>query len=119
MKYILILATCYLLGSIPFGLLVGKWLAKVDVREHGSGNIGMTNVLRTVGYFCAFLTLVGDMGKGVVAVLLGRHFVGDSTFTLIAGIFAVLGHNWPVFLGFKGGKGVATIGGVFIDQSCC
>jgi glycerol-3-phosphate acyltransferase PlsY len=114
MKYILILAASYLLGSIPFGLLVAKWWAKVDVREHGSGNIGMTNVLRTAGYFCAFLTLVGDMGKGVAAVLIGRHFGGDHTFTLIAGILAVVGHNWPIFLRFKGGKGVATIAGVLV-----
>lgn len=114
MKYILILAMSYLLGSIPFGLLVAKWWAKVDVRKHGSGNIGMTNVLRTAGYFCAFLTLVGDMGKGVAAVLLGRYFVGDATFTFIAGILAVIGHNWPIFLCFKGGKGVATIAGVLV-----
>lgn len=114
MKYILILAASYLLGSIPFGLLVAKWWAKVDVREHGSGNIGMTNVLRTAGYLCAFLTLVGDMGKGIAAVLLGRYFIGDATFTLIAGILAVIGHNWPIFLRFKGGKGVATIAGVLI-----
>ena len=81
MKYILILAASYLLGSIPFGLLVAKWWAKVDVREHGSGNIGMTNVLRTAGYLCAFLTLVGDMGKGIAAVLLGRYFIGDATYS--------------------------------------
>jgi glycerol-3-phosphate acyltransferase PlsY len=114
MKYILILAVSYLLGSIPFGLLTARWWAKVDVREHGSGNIGMTNVLRTAGWFCALLTLLGDMGKGVAAILLTRHFIGDETLTLISGIFAVVGHNWPVFLRFKGGKGVATIAGVLV-----
>jgi glycerol-3-phosphate acyltransferase PlsY len=114
MKYLLILAVSYLLGSIPFGLLVGRWWAKVDVREHGSGNIGMTNVLRTAGWFCALLTLLGDMGKGVAAILLTRHFIGDETLTLISGILAVVGHNWPLFLRFKGGKGVATIAGVLV-----
>jgi len=114
MKYILILTVSYLLGSIPFGLLVARWWAKVDVRQHGSGNIGMTNVLRTTGWFCALITLIGDMGKGIAAVLLARYFGFDPTLTLVAGIFAVIGHNWPIFLGFKGGKGVATIAGVLV-----
>ncbi len=114
MNYILIAIISYLLGSIPFGLLVGKWLAKVDVRKHGSGNIGMTNVLRTAGPFSAILTLIGDMGKGIVAVLLARNFGGDGIFALVAGILAVVGHNWPVFLRFRGGKGVATIAGVLV-----
>lgn len=114
MKYILILTISYLLGSIPFGLLVARWWAKVDVRQHGSGNIGMTNVLRTTGWFCALITLIGDMGKGIAAVLLARYFGFDPTLTLVAGIFAVIGHNWPIFLGFKGGKGVATIAGVLV-----
>lgn len=114
MSYILVLAVSYLLGSIPFGLLVSKWWAKVDVRQHGSGNIGMTNVLRTAGVLCALVTLIGDGGKGFLAVSLARHFVGGATFPLFAGIFAVMGHNWPVFLRFKGGKGVATIAGVLL-----
>lgn len=114
MKYILVLAVSYLLGSVPFGLLVGKWWAKVDVRQHGSGNIGMTNVLRTAGYFCALLTLIGDVGKGVVAVVLARSLTGDSFLGLFAGTFAVIGHNWPIFLRFKGGKGVATVLGVLL-----
>ncbi|HKM42528.1 MAG TPA: glycerol-3-phosphate 1-O-acyltransferase PlsY [Limnochordia bacterium] len=114
MKYILILAVSYLLGSIPFGFLIARWWAKVDVREHGSGNIGMTNVLRTTGWFCALLTLIGDMGKGVVAVLLARHFLFEPTWALVAGILAVVGHNWPIFLRFKGGKGVATVAGVLV-----
>lgn len=112
MIYIILFALSYLLGSIPFGLLIGKWFANVDVRKHGSGNIGMTNVLRTAGYMPAVLTLIGDAGKGVLAVLLTRHFAGDSSWPLVAGTLAVIGHNWPIFLGFKGGKGVATIAGV-------
>lgn len=114
MNYVLVLAASYLLGSIPFGLLVGKGWAKVDVRQHGSGNIGMTNVLRTAGYVPALFTLIGDVGKGVVAVLLARHFIADSWISLFAGICAVIGHNWPVFLHFKGGKGVATVAGVLL-----
>ncbi|MDI9484370.1 MAG: glycerol-3-phosphate 1-O-acyltransferase PlsY [Bacillota bacterium] len=114
MKHILILAASYLLGSIPFGLLIAKWWAKVDVRQHGSGNIGMTNVLRTTGAFCAALTLIGDMGKGMAAVLIARHFAGGGTFPLVAGLAAVFGHNWPIFLRFKGGKGVATIAGLLV-----
>lgn len=114
MKFILIFALCYFLGSIPFGLLVGRWWARVDVREYGSGNIGMTNVLRTTGWFCALLTLIGDMGKGTLSVYLARNAGFDPTICLIAGIFAVVGHNWPIFLRFKGGKGVATIAGVLI-----
>lgn len=114
MNYVLISLVSYLLGSIPFGLLVGKWWAKVDVRKHGSGNIGMTNVLRTAGWFCALLTLIGDMGKGMLAVVLAKTFGSDGTFALIAGILAVIGHNWPVFLRFRGGKGIATIAGVLV-----
>ena len=112
MIYALVLAISYLLGSIPFGLLMGKWFAQVDVRDHGSGNIGMTNVLRTAGNIPAILTLIGDGGKGAVAAILANQLVGDPFFSLLAGTFAVIGHNWSVFLGFKGGKGVATVAGV-------
>lgn len=114
MKYLIVLVISYLLGSIPFGLLIGKLWSKLDVREHGSGNIGMTNVLRTAGYIPALLTLIGDAGKGVVAVLLARHFLGDSSFSLLAGTLTVIGHNWSLFIGFKGGKGVATVAGVVL-----
>lgn len=112
MTYLLVLIVSYLLGSIPFGLLIGKWIAKVDVRNYGSGNIGMTNVLRTTGYLPAALTLVGDAGKGVLAAALANALIGDPFFSLFAGTLAVVGHNWSIFLGFKGGKGVATIAGM-------
>lgn len=114
MIYLVILAISYLLGSIPFGLLMGKWFAKVDVRKYGSGNIGMTNVLRTTGYFPAFITLIGDAGKGALAAILANNLVGDPFFSLLVGTLAVIGHNWSIFLGFKGGKGVATIAGVLL-----
>ena len=114
MKYIIVLIFSYLLGSIPFGLLMGKWWAKVDVRQYGSGNIGMTNVLRTAGYVPALITLLGDVGKGYAAVFLATG-VTDSVFlALLAGVAAVVGHNWPVFLRFRGGKGVATAAGVVL-----
>ena len=112
MSYLLVLITSYLLGSIPFGLILGKWLSKKDVREHGSGNIGMTNVLRTAGVIPALLTLLGDAGKGFVSVLLAAAATDDPFFALLAGTAAVIGHNWAVFLCFSGGKGGATAAGV-------
>lgn len=114
MIYVFVMAAAYILGSIPFGLLVGKWWAKVDVRQYGSGNIGMTNVLRTAGFVPALFTLIGDVGKGALAVFLAQRFLGDSFSSLLAGVLAMTGHNWPLFLGFKGGKGVATMAGVLL-----
>ena len=104
----------YLLGSIPFGLIVSKLWAEIDIRQHGSGNIGMTNVMRTVGYLPGLVTLLLDVAKGYVPVLLARQVSGDPTTALIIGVFAIAGHNWSVFLRFKGGKGVATTAGVFL-----
>ncbi|HBG08772.1 MAG: glycerol-3-phosphate 1-O-acyltransferase PlsY [Limnochordia bacterium] len=114
MTHVLVLAAAYVLGSIPFGLLMGKWWAKVDVRQYGSGNIGMTNVLRTAGYVPGLLTLAGDLGKGAIAVFLAKRFLGEPFWSLLAGACAMAGHNWPLFLGFKGGKGVATVAGVLL-----
>jgi glycerol-3-phosphate acyltransferase PlsY len=103
----------YLLGSIPFGLIVTRLAGTADIRGIGSGNIGMTNVLRTGRKDLAALTLLGDAGKGAVAVWLAGHFFGPNA-ALIAGLAAFLGHLYPVWLGFKGGKGVATYLGVLI-----
>src|SRR5579872_575303 len=104
------LAVGYLLGSIPFGLIFAFISGAGDVRKIGSGNIGATNVLRTGKKWAAAATLLCDGAKGAVAVLLARHFLpGYETF---AGFGAVLGHLFPVWLGFKGGKGVATFLGV-------
>lgn len=114
MKHLLVLLLSYLLGSIPFGLLIGRWWSKVDVRKYGSGNIGMTNVLRTVGYIPALFTLLGDGGKGLLAVLLAAEVTDNPFFALLAGTAAVIGHNWPVFLHFRGGKGVATAAGAVL-----
>lgn len=101
----------YLCGSIPFGLLLAKAAGLGDVRSIGSGNIGATNVLRTGNKKIAALTLLLDGLKGLVPVLLMSHF-GDSQAGMIAGLAAMAGHIFPVWLGFKGGKGVATSLGV-------
>lgn len=97
----------YLLGSIPFGIVMARLFGLGDLRQIGSGNIGATNVLRTGNKLAAFLTLIGDAGKGGAAVLLARALFAEDAAQL-AGFMAFLGHCFPVFLGFKGGKGVAT-----------
>jgi glycerol-3-phosphate acyltransferase PlsY len=111
----LLLATfilSYLLGSIPFGLIFG-WLAGAgDIRKIGSGNIGATNVLRTGNRWAAAATLIGDGGKAVVAVLVAQTYFGLAPFLVIAGFGAFVGHVYPVWLGFRGGKGVASFIGI-------
>ena len=103
----------YLLGSIPFGVIITRLGGAGDIRAIGSGNIGATNVLRTGRKDLALLTLLGDGGKGAVAVLLARAFLGEDAAAL-AGAAAFVGHIFPVWLKFKGGKGVATFFGVMI-----
>ena len=103
----------YLLGSIPFGLLLTRAAGLGDLRSIGSGNIGATNVLRTGNKALAAATLVLDAGKGAAAVLLARGFLGEEA-AMMAGIAAFLGHVFPIWLGFKGGKGVATYIGVLL-----
>jgi glycerol-3-phosphate acyltransferase PlsY len=107
----------YLLGSIPFGLLLTKIAGLGDIRGIGSGNIGATNVLRTGRKGLAAATLLLDALKGAIAVLLVRLLVYDEDIALLAGLAAVLGHLFPVWLKFKGGKGVATALGVLIAAS--
>jgi len=106
----------YLLGSIPFGVVMAKLFKLGDLREIGSGNIGATNVLRTGNKLAAFLTLLGDSGKGALAVIIARIVVGESG-AGFAALFAMLGHLYPVFLRFKGGKGVATFLGTLLALS--
>jgi glycerol-3-phosphate acyltransferase PlsY len=103
----------YLLGSIPFGLILAKLAGLGDVRDVGSGNIGATNVLRVGGKKLAALTLLLDALKGTAAVLIAAYFGGDAA-ALAAGLGAFLGHLYPVWLGFRGGKGVATYIGVML-----
>ena len=103
----------YVLGSIPFGMVIAKVMGLGNLREIGSGNIGATNVLRTGNKKAAALTLLFDAGKGAVAVLLARAFIGEDA-AQIAGLAAFLGHLFPVWLGFRGGKGVATFLGILL-----
>jgi len=114
--YIVTAVLAYLCGSIPFGLLLTRAAGLGDIRAIGSGNIGATNVLRTGNRWLAAGTLVLDALKGLIPVLVARHFVDDDAANLAA-IAAFLGHVFPVWLGFKGGKGVATYIGVLLGLS--
>lgn len=109
----LVVVAAYLLGSVPFGLVMARLFGLGDIRRIGSGNIGATNVLRTGNRTAAFLTLVLDAGKGGAAVLAARALLAEDAAQL-AGAAAFLGHCFPVFLGFRGGKGVATFLGTLL-----
>jgi len=114
--YGIIIVLAYLLGSIPSGLIIGKVFYGVDIREHGSGNLGGTNTFRTLGKKAGLIVTIADILKGTLAVLLPILFSPDMH-PLIAGIFAVVGHMYPIFAGFKGGKAVATSGGVLLGYA--
>jgi glycerol-3-phosphate acyltransferase PlsY len=114
MVTVLLIAVGYGLGSIPTGLLIARWQKGVDIRQHGSGNIGMTNVLRAVGKGAAVLTLVGDLAKGLIPVLIAWVWLTSPWAIGLVALAAVVGHLYPLFAGFHGGKGVATTLGVFI-----
>ncbi len=107
MYLLLAFIIAYLLGSINSAILVGRLWKNIDIREYGSGNAGFTNILRTLGKLAAAVVLMFDVLKGVVAILIGSNIAGTMG-GLVAGIAAVLGHNFPVYFGFKGGKGVLT-----------
>lgn len=112
---LLIPTFAYLLGSIPFGLLVAKVFGRGDVRKEGSGNIGATNVSRVAGPLAGILTLLLDGAKGAAAVLVAGRYSNDSAmWMVIGGLAALVGHCFPVWLKFKGGKGVATAAGVYL-----
>ena len=113
MDIIIFAALAYLLGSIPFGLVLTRMAGYGDIRKIGSGNIGATNVLRTGNKPLALLTLLLDGGKGAIAVLIARY-LGSEDAALAAGLFSILGHCFPVWLKFQGGKGVATTLGMFL-----
>lgn len=104
----------YFLGTFPTGLIVGKKIYDIDLREHGSKNIGATNTFRVLGPKAALLVGVPDILKGLLAVLLAQSLSGDAVVAVLAGIAAICGHNWPVWLGFRGGRGVATSVGVIL-----
>ena len=126
-KYLIIVIIAYLLGAIPFGLMISRRMAHVDIREHGSGNIGATNVFRTLGARLGLITAMLDMSKAALAVLLAVFIIGDEVLVaggqdihvqlaqILAAISAMVGHNWSVYIKFKGGKGVACfIGGLLV-----
>lgn len=113
MTPIAIWITSYLIGSIPFGVIISR-ISKIDIRDHGSGNIGATNVARTLGKKKGLLTLIGDVSKGLAAVGLADHMLDPSSEVAIAGLMAFTGHLFSIFLKFKGGKGVATGLGIFV-----
>lgn len=118
--FIIVILISYLIGSISFSIIISKRVAGFDVREKGSGNAGTTNVLRSVGKGAAALTLLGDVLKGVVAILLAMlagviwKDVDVLTLKYLAGFMAIVGHTYPIFFRFKGGKGVATALGILL-----
>jgi glycerol-3-phosphate acyltransferase PlsY len=110
---VMLVVVAYLLGSIPFAIVIGKWFWHVDVREHGSGNVGTTNVFRVLGKKAGTLVLIGDMGKGFLPTFVAGLFL-PPWFTLIVAMAALLGHMYSVFLRGGGGKGVATGAGIIL-----
>lgn len=110
-KIIIVSVLSYIIGNISASYLIAKYAAGIDIRKYGSGNAGATNVLRTLGKKAGVAAFLGDALKGVFAVVLGRLIAGEDG-QIFAGLFVVIGHNWPVFLNFKGGKGIATTIGV-------
>jgi glycerol-3-phosphate acyltransferase PlsY len=111
---LIVLIASYLFGSLPFGLLIAKWWAGIDVREHGSGNIGATNVYRVVGKPAGLLVFTLDVAKGLLPPVVSRSLGLDAWWQVGAGFAAIFGHNASPFLGFKGGKGISTsLGALF------
>ncbi|MEK3781331.1 glycerol-3-phosphate 1-O-acyltransferase PlsY [Paenibacillus sp. FSL R5-0810] len=110
---IVAILVCYLLGSVSFSVLFAKFLKGIDIRQHGSGNAGATNTLRVLGKGPAILVLALDVLKGIAAVWIGRWLGGDNEWLPgLCGIAAIIGHNWPLYFRFRGGKGIATAIGV-------
>jgi len=112
-KNIILLIAAFVLGSIPFGIITAK-VKGIDLKKVGSGNIGATNVLRSLGKWPAVITLLGDILKGTLAVAIGKYSGVEPLFEGLIGIAAISGHSFSIFLGFKGGKGVATSLGVLV-----
>lgn len=112
-KIITVIGIGYLFGNIATSYILGKLIEGKDIRKYGSGNAGATNALRVFGAKIAAITFIIDALKGVLAVIIGRWILGD-TGALLAGVSVIIGHNWPVFLRFKGGKGIASTIGVVL-----
>ena len=112
-RYAIVMSLAYLIGSISWGYIVLQWKMGVDVREYGSGRTGMSNVLRTGGVKSAAVVFTLDITKGVVAVILAKQVIGTHGAEVTAGLIVLIGHNWPVFLKFRGGRGILTaLGGL-------
>ena len=128
-KFIIVAIIAYLLGAIPFGIIISKLMANINITEHGSGNIGGTNVLRTLGTKAGGLVVIFDLGKAIGAVLLAKLIIGDSVLfvgsfpldwqvaQVIAAMMSMVGHNWSVYIGFRGGKGVAAYFGGWLAMA--
>ena len=114
MKLLLSLVIGYLLGSLSFGVIISRVFGHMDIRTQGSGNAGTTNILRIMGKKYAILTFVLDLLKGLAGALIGKALAGGDLGGLVGGIGAVLGHNFPLYFGFKGGKGIATSFGALL-----
>ncbi|XRG80082.1 glycerol-3-phosphate 1-O-acyltransferase PlsY [Rossellomorea sp. GAMAL-10_SWC] len=114
---LVIIVLAYLIGSVPFGLVVGKIFYGVDIRQHGSGNLGATNTFRTLGKKAGIIVTLGDILKGTLAASLPVLFHYHGIHPLIIGLVAVIGHVYPIFAGFRGGKAVATSAGILLYAS--
>ena len=115
LQYAVVAALSYLLGSVPWGYLLLRLHTGEDVRDYGSGRTGMTNVLRTGGGKIAATTMALDVAKAALAVLLARAVIGTNEADVVAGLLVLVGHNWPVFLQFRGGRGILTgLGGILM-----
>lgn len=113
MVLVLSVIVAYLIGSISSSTLVGKWFAHIDIREHGSGNAGATNTLRVLGLKWALVVLAVDILKGMAAIFIAWYLGhGNPLFSYLSGLAVIIGHNWPLYFGFRGGKGIATTIGV-------
>ncbi len=117
MNDILTMGIAYLLGSFPTAYLIGRLFKKIDIRESGSGNVGGMNILRTAGLLPGLLTILIDIAKGALAIVLALNWSSEPLVVFMAGLLVVLGHNYSVFLRYRGGKGLATGMGVFIVLS--
>ena len=113
LQYVVVVVLAYLVGSLSWGYMLLRWRLGTDVREYGSGRTGMANVLRTGGGKMAAVVFALDVGKGVLAVIMAKEATGASGAEVAAALAALVGHNWPVFLGFRGGRGILTaLGGL-------
>ncbi len=114
MEGLLAILSSYILGSISFGYLAGKLVTGIDIREYGSTSTGTTNTLRIIGVIPAIIVMILDIAKGIIAVLIAQLVANHGMYVLLSGLAVVAGHNWPLFLRFRGGRGSATIVGVLI-----